>query len=688
MSGSPIRPLDRACVLLGLEPAEAAAFLDGRYEPCAADEQALVSCARQTTCGTFDRLRAEPNRVRCDAWTRLVGDAAPRVLAARPFYSLAEIAVVAGLPKAVVEDLFAFEPRSFVDRPTGATVTLEPEGGRYVIEASDFESASLSDAWDLRAVGPRLRVAAPLEFERGPSRAGLEALKQAHRGRLMPVLRDAQGRARFFAPRMLVVGFEPGADTVQALAAAGVERVRTYAEQGLVLARARPSDDSLGAVLAAVAVLNGFSGVRFAEPEQFGIDDWAPPIDLPAGDFESIGRYWNHDAIGLAAAHRWTRGDAAVTVFVVDSGLETDHPQLRNALRPGWTELDLSFDLDEPLDATSPRGVIPHGTQVAGVVAGQGDGDDPVLGVAPGCRIVPVKIPGRRGGTGSPGWGLRAAAILSMLDELAEGERAVLNVSWRTSAPSIAIREALADAAARDVVVVMSAGNYPPWAHQEADAAHFPSFHADARPSSASTPRLAHLARCALSVGALGAGDRKASYSYYGAHSVSLFAPGGELGGEGSGVFTTTLGGRTGFTAGTSFACPHVAGVAALVRSAAPSMSAPRVVDTLQETTRPLDASNPAYVGLLGRGGLDAAAALERASGGAQPSTPSGPGRLNINLASAEAFERLDVVGPYRARVFVQHRERFGPYESVFGLLDTGVIDPWALGLVRDHITV
>ena len=699
-----MKDLERACFLLDLDAPRATAFLRGVHRP--AEPAALVSSGRAVTPQTLGSLRAAPNRVPCRAWSRLVGDRAERIMAARPYYGFEELATVSGLPLPTLRSLFAFDAWRFHDRPRGAEVALTPVDGQYVVEASDFEAAPEGHVWRPAAPGSRLRVITPLDFEGTPRREGLEALKRAYRGQLMPVVTDEQGRVRVLVPGLVVVGFEPGADSVAALAAAGVQRLGTYGGGRMVLARVlRTADpaEPLGAVLGAVSLLNAQPGVRFAEPEQIGSGDWELPIDIPPSEFESVTRRWNHDAIRLAEAHARTRGRDSVTVFIVDSGLDVHHPQLAAALRPGWNDVDLSFDLGEPESASSPMGLVAHGTQVAGVVAGQGTGSDPVLGVAPGCRIVPAKVPGTEGGIGSPGWGLRAAAILSVLDMLREDERAVMNLSWRTSALSIAIREALADAAARDVVIVMSAGNYPPGGLQQPDEVHYPSCHADERPASVgNSDRLRQLARCSISVGALGPGDRKASYSYFGRHSVGVFAPGGEIGGEGSGVFTTSLGGAAGFTAGTSFACPHVAGVAALLRSADPGLAAPRIVTLLKESARSLDAANPQLAGQLGRGGLDAAAALARVPPPAETvpddppdepppdlvDDPSDDARLDINTATEDGFQQLPLVGAYRARTFVAYREAHGPYASVFDLMDTGVIDAWAVGVLREFCRV
>jgi subtilisin family serine protease len=86
------------------------------------------------------------------------------------------------------------------------------------------------------------------------------------------------------------------------------------------------------------------------------------------------------DRLGIADAWAITRGDPGVVVGVIDSGFDFYHPDLRGQLRPGYyhpggyhPEL---FD------------VVVHGTSIAGLIVGRGPGEQPVLGLAPGCIAV------------------------------------------------------------------------------------------------------------------------------------------------------------------------------------------------------------------------------------------------------------------------------------------------------------
>jgi subtilisin family serine protease len=107
--------------------------------------------------------------------------------------------------------------------------------------------------------------------------------------------------------------------------------------------------------------------------------------------------------------------------------------------------------------------------------------------------------------------------------------------------------------------------------------------------------------------------DMKASFSNYGNH-ITLSAPGTDL-------YSAYDNGQYAFGEGTSFATPLVAGVAALVWSAHPELSAEGVIEVLAADSASVDALNPDYQHELGAGRVDA----ERAVGDRLITAPPGP---------------------------------------------------------------
>ena len=96
--------------------------------------------------------------------------------------------------------------------------------------------------------------------------------------------------------------------------------------------------------------------------------------------------------------------------------------------------------------------------------------------------------------------------------------------------------------------------------------------------------------------------DTKASFSNYGSH-ITLSAPG-------TSIRSTYVNSSFATWSGTSFAAPFVAGAAALMRAANPSLDSDKIVDALRKSARSVDSLNPSYSGKLGKGVLNIPGAL------------------------------------------------------------------------------
>lgn len=254
----------------------------------------------------------------------------------------------------------------------------------------------------------------------------------------------------------------------------------------------------------------------------------APVRCNPERGTTSIGESWAQRRLSLPEVWELTKG-AGVTVAVVDSGVDTRHPQLRRTR---------SIDLT----ATVARDCIGHGTAVAGIIAAAQMKGVPFTGVAPQAKLISIKQ--TADGTGD------VARLALAIVRAAEMGADVINVSVEAR-DQADLRNAVTYALAMDAVVVAAAGNV-----QKEDGSPGPAYPA--------------AYEGVLSVGAAGPDGVRADSSNA-VTPVSVLAPGRNV--------TSTWAGRAyrEDLEGTSFAAPYVAGVVALVRARHPELDNVRV---------------------------------------------------------------------------------------------------------------
>ena len=245
--------------------------------------------------------------------------------------------------------------------------------------------------------------------------------------------------------------------------------------------------------------------------------------------------------IGLPQVWETTTGDPSVVIATVDTGANVI-PDLEGAFVPGW---DFIENDGEPQDTHSGS----HGTRVASVLAARGNNQLGMAGHCWGCRIMPVRV----SANGSTSPGRIAQGIVYAVDH---GAR-IVNVSLsRTGSPDSTEAAAVQYALDRNVVVVASAGN-----------------------AGNAVPQYPAAYPGVLAVGATDDLDALYFFSSFGAW-VSLTAPGCQM--------VTDASTPPGTICGTSFTPAVVAGVAGLILSRNPALTASQVVAALQVTARPV----------------------------------------------------------------------------------------------------
>jgi subtilisin family serine protease len=323
----------------------------------------------------------------------------------------------------------------------------------------------------------------------------------------------------------------------------------------------------------------------------------------PAAADQTRAAQWQLNALDAKDAWKVSTG-SGVIVAVLDSGVDATHPDLAGQVLPG---LDLVDGGDGRVDP------VGHGTTVAGLIAGRADDNRGVAGIAPGAKILPVRVLDKLNKYDDP------AVIAEGMRWAVDHGAKVLNLSLGGALRSDEIAEALRYAADRDVVVVACTGNIAtdPSIHEVWYPAREPGVVAVAGLSGGTSPSAGPTASPGPSrAGGNGGGGLWAG-SLTGPETV-LTAPADNLTGA-------RPGGGYWQVQGTSFAAPLVAATASLIRSKYPRMSAANVINRLIGTAKDLGAQG--RDDRFGYGEVDPLAALREpvAEVAANPLTVAAP---------------------------------------------------------------
>ncbi|MCD0466052.1 S8 family serine peptidase [Flavobacterium sp. ENC] len=322
--------------------------------------------------------------------------------------------------------------------------------------------------------------------------------------------------------------------------------------------------------------------------------------------------YPNGSDINLFKAWDVVKGNPNIIVSIHDQGVDIEHPDLKANIWTNLAELNGVPGVDDDGNGYTDdihgwnfdknTGAIeaqPHGTHVAGTIAAVNNNGIGVCGVAggsgnnDGTRIMSVQTLG--GGSFEESY-IYAANNGSVISQN----------SWGYTSPGNfdeSIKEAIdyfiaeagdfPNSPMKGGIVIFAAGN------SNSDGDWYPGHYENT-----------------LSVSSIGPNWEKASYSNYGTW-VDIAAPGGETDlGSKNGVLSTLPKNQYGFYQGTSMACPHVSGIAALALANRKSQLTPEVLRTKLITgVVDIDSHNPDYAGKLGSGHIDAFLAIQNNAG-------------------------------------------------------------------------
>jgi len=250
----------------------------------------------------------------------------------------------------------------------------------------------------------------------------------------------------------------------------------------------------------------------------------------------------------------------SITVAVIDSGVQADHPDLKYAILSGYDFVS------NKVNAFDDNG---HGTFVAGIIAARAN-DIGIKGLYANVRILPVKV---MDANGAGTYEDTAKGIIYAADNGAK----VINLSIGGYGNSSMLQEAVDYALSKGCIVVAAGGN--DGVAQEIYPAAYPDV---------------------IGVGAISEGDSIWQYSNRGKH-IDVVAPGVN-------VISTSLESGYAVASGTSAAAPVVSAMAALLATERPDLSASVIARIIQQSAR--DLGDNGRDNVYGSGAIDVQAGL------------------------------------------------------------------------------
>lgn len=338
-------------------------------------------------------------------------------------------------------------------------------------------------------------------------------------------------------------------------------------------------------------------------------------------------KQWNMFNLKLAGDGQtaWdkTTGSGNVVVAVIDSGVDSAHPDLAGKFA---SLVDCSGNSCQ--EKTSLTDAVGHGTHVAGLVAGATNNTIGMAGAGYNTKIMAIKLMDAQGN-------MTVDNLVNALKWAADHGAKVVNMSLGAieenldSASIQLVNDAISYAWGKGALLIAAAGNCG-GNTQGNEACAIVNNQGTVTGYAQNSKNYPGASPNVLSVAALKVDNTLSSYSERNdaanakiGNWISVAAPGGDCTSEADAfncIASTVPANKYAYNTGTSMASPQVAGVAALLFAVNPSMTNAQA-KTILETT----ADKGVAVGATNHGAIDALAAVISAGGGTVPTVTTGP---------------------------------------------------------------
>jgi subtilisin family serine protease len=328
--------------------------------------------------------------------------------------------------------------------------------------------------------------------------------------------------------------------------------------------------------------------------------------------------------INAETAWNLTTGSKSVVVAIIDSGMNYNHPDLKDNAWVNLAELNGKPNVDDDANGFvddiygydffnnkgDPLDDNGHGTHAAGVIGASGNNKYGLTGVNWNVKLMPIKF------TNNKVQGSLEGAIKGIQYAVKMGAN-IINASWGSEDASEILSDAIREAGQKNVLFVAAAGNNS----RDNDS----KLTKPVYPASFNLPTI-------ISVASINQKGALSSFSCYGAERVHLAAPG-------ENIWSTWIDGGYKKQSGTSVAAPFVSGVAALLLSHEPNLTALQLKERLIKTAAPL---KNLTAKVFAQGRVDAGFALLNQTAPADPNDPDLWSFQNVKIATNHPYKESE----------------------------------------------